>query len=451
MQRIPDRNFDGLVTPTKLHRSLYTDPDIFELEMQRIWGQAWIFIGHDSQVPNPGDYFTTNINHNIPVVMIRDKDLRVHVLHNRCGHKGAKVVEARSGNVRGALRCSYHGWSYRFDGSILKIPNEAGYEGTGFDASDPCYSMQPLAQVQAYRGFVFATLSPNAPDLQTWMGGARECFDNLCDRAPAGEVEVAGGVLRYEHACNWKFILENLNDTMHPMVVHESIVKAAEQYISTLPADAAKERSEAEIIPPFGASYENFENSGITGFDFGHHYDGGKTSIHADYSVDPDYHAAMVAAYGEERTREIYAFNTHNVCFYPSLTIKCAVQNIRVIRPISVDRFIVETWSFRLKGAPDSMLQRTLLYSRLINSSMGMVGPDDLEVYRRTQEGLASPSNDWVEFHRQYGRDTVLDDRIIGGGTSDLDMRTQYKAWKGYMDGSLFSQHAMHNKVQGEA
>jgi len=447
MQRVPDRNFDALVTPTKLHRSLYTDPNIFELEMQRIWGQAWIFIGHDSQIPNPGDYFTTNINHNIPVVMIRDKDHRVHVLHNRCGHKGAKVVEARSGNVRGALRCSYHGWSYRFDGSVLKIPNETGYDGTGFDGADPCYSMQPLAQVQSYRGFVFATLSPDAPHLETWMGGARECFDNLCDRAPEGEVEVAGGVLRYEHACNWKFILENLNDTMHPMVVHESIVKAAEQYIATLPADAAKQRREAEIIPPFGASYENFENSGITGFDFGHHYDGGKTSIHADYSVDPDYHAAMVAAYGEARTREIYAFNTHNVCFYPSLTIKCAIQNIRVIRPISVDRFIVETWSFRLKGAPEGMLQRTLLYSRLINSSMGMVGPDDLEVYRRTQEGLASPSNEWVEFHRQYGRDKTLTDRVIGGGTSDLDMRTQYKAWKGYMEGTLFSQHrtSLHN------
>jgi phenylpropionate dioxygenase-like ring-hydroxylating dioxygenase large terminal subunit len=439
MTSVPTGDFSQVVTPTRVHRSLYTDPDLFELEMTRIWGQAWIFIGHESQVPNTGDYFTTNINHNIPVVMVRDKSGTVQVLHNRCGHKGAKVVEARSGNARGAFRCSYHGWSYRHDGSLLKVPNEAGYDGTGFDSANPCYSMQPLAQAESYRGFVFATLSPNAPDLKTWMGGARDCFDNLCDRAPEGEVEVAGGVLRYEHQCNWKFILENLNDTMHPMVVHESIVKAAESYLDSLPEDAVEQRKEAEIIPPFGASYEKFEASGITGFPFGHHYDGGKTSIHADYSVDPEYHAAMVAAYGEERTREIYSFNTHNVLFYPSLTIKCAVQNIRVIRPISVDRFIVETWSFRLKGAPDSMLQRTLLYSRLINSAMGMVGPDDLEVYRRAQEGLASPSNEWVEFHRQYGKDEQLEDRTVGGGTSDLDMRTQYQAWQAYMEGSVFN------------
>ena len=74
MNRVPDRNFDALVTPTRIHRSLYTDPALFELEMERIWGQAWIFIGHESQVPNPGDFFTTHVNHNIPVVMIRDKD-----------------------------------------------------------------------------------------------------------------------------------------------------------------------------------------------------------------------------------------------------------------------------------------------------------------------------------------------------------------------------------------
>ena len=435
MDAISNKLIDELVEPTRIHKSVYTDPSIFELEMERIWGQAWIFIGHESQIPESGDFFTTNINHREPVLMIRDKEDSIHVLHNRCAHKGAKIVEERTGNVRGAFRCSYHGWTYNFDGSILSIPNEEGYKGTGFDVKDSCNNLQPLAQSDCYRGFVFATLSCSTPPLKEWLGGAIECIDNLCDRAPEGEVELAGGILRYDHPCNWKFILENLNDTMHPMVVHQSIVQAAEEYIKTLPEEATEHRSEAEIIPPFGASYKNFENSGITGFPFGHHYDGGKTSIHADYTVFPAYHQAMTNAYGEEKTRDIYSFNTHNVLYYPSLTIKCAIQNIRVIRPISVDRFIVESWSFRLKGAPEEMLQRTVLYSRLINSSMGMVGPDDLEVYRRMQEGLVSSGSDWIEYHRQYGRDKELDDRVLGGGTSDLDMRTQFRAWKNYMTG----------------
>jgi phenylpropionate dioxygenase-like ring-hydroxylating dioxygenase large terminal subunit len=436
---ISTEELDRLVEPTRLHKRLYIDPAIFELEMERIWGQAWIYIGHESQVPQAGDFFTTNINHKVPVVMVRDKAGAVHVLHNRCAHKGAKLVEQRQGNVRGAFRCPYHGWSYQHDGRLIKIPNEAGYLDTGFDLKASCNNMQPLAQVESYRGFVFATLSDQAPDLKTWFGGAIECLDNLCDRSPEGEVEVAGGVLRYEHECNWKFILENLNDTMHPMVVHQSVVQSAQDYIDSLPESATRQRSEAEIILPFGSSYEKFEASGITGFRYGHHYDGGKTSIHAEYSVMPAYHEAMVRAYGEERTREIYAFNTHNTLYYPSLTIKTAVQNIRVVRPVAVDRFVVETWSFRLKGAPDEMLQRTLLYSRLINSSASMVGPDDLEVYRRAQEGLESTGSDWVEFHRQFGQDRELPDRVVGGGTGDLDMRTQYRAWKAYMSGEIFA------------
>jgi phenylpropionate dioxygenase-like ring-hydroxylating dioxygenase large terminal subunit len=421
-----------LVEPARLHRSIYTDEEVFELEMERIWCRAWIFIGHESQVPEPGDYFTTNINHRVPVVMTRDRKGEINVLHNRCAHKGAKLVDTREGNAR-AFRCCYHGWTFNTDGSLLKIPNEGGYEGTGFDVKDPCNNMQKVAQFESYRGFVFATLDPDMPDLTTWMGGAIDCLDNLCDRAPEGEVEVAGGVLRYEHDCNWKLFLENLNDTMHPMVTHQSVVQAAEDYIATLPEDAADKRTEAEIIPPFGASYEKFEDSGITGFEYGHHYDGGKTSIHADYSVIPAYGKAMEDAYGEERTREIFSFNTHNTLYYPSLTIKTAIQNIRVVRPISVNRCVVETWSFRLKGAPDEMLQRTLLYSRLINSSASMVGPDDLEAYMRIQEGLQSPGSDWVEMYRQFGRDEKLEDRTVGGGTSDLDMRTQYGAWRNYM------------------
>ena len=211
------------------------------------------------------------------------------------------------------------------------------------------------------------------------------------------------------------------------------MVDAALSYIEHLPAEAVKQRQEAEIIPPFGGSYEIFEKTGITGFPHGHHYDGGKSSIHADYTVFPDYKEAMLKAYGEERTQEILSFNTHNTLYYPSLTIKTAVQNIRIVRPIAVNRCIIETHSFKLKGAPQDMLQRTILYSRLINSAAGMVGPDDLEAYMRIQQGLQSNGSEWVEMYREFGRDEEQEDRVVGTGTSDLDMRTQYGAWREYM------------------
>lgn len=418
-----------LVQPTKVHRKVYTDPEIFDLEMERIWAKSWIYIGHESQVPEKGNYITLNYG-KVPVVMVRDNDNNVHVLHNRCGHKGAKLVDKPCGKIP-AFRCCYHGWRFRLDGKLLGVPHMQGYEGTDFNKDDPQYSMQKMKS-ESYRGFIFATMNPGGPDVRTWLGAAADVMDNLCDRAPGGEVEAAGGVLRYEHECNWKMFIENLNDTMHPMIVHRAVVDSALDYIKTLPEDSPR-RDEAEIIPPFGASYEVFEETGITGFPFGHHYDGGKTSIHADYTLDPDYEAAMLKAYGKERMYDILSFNTHNTLYYPSLTIKSAVQNIRVVRPIAYNKTIIETWSFRLKGAPDSMLKRTLLYSRLINSNGSMVGPDDLTAYFRIQEGLQSQASDWIEMHRNFGRDEELDDRTVGKGTSDLDVRTQFSAWRQYM------------------
>jgi len=422
---------DRLVEPKRIHRKVYTDPAIFDLEMERIWGRSWIYIGHESQVPDAGSYVTLQMG-KMPVVMVRDRAGKVHVLYNRCGHKGAKLVDKPCGNTGGGFVCCYHGWSYELNGRLVGVPHMTGYAGTGFDKSDPQYSMQKLARYESYRGFVFASMDAAAPDLKTWLGGAGDVLDNLCDRSPQGEVEAAGGVLRYEHDCNWKMFIENLNDTMHPMIVHRGVVDAANDYIKTLPEGSAH-RDEAEIIPPFGASYTNFEATGITGFRHGHHYDGGKSSIHANYSVDPDYEAAMIKAYGAERTREILTFNTHNTLYYPSLTIKSAIQNIRVVRPIAVDKCVVETWSFRLKGAPDSLLRRTILYSRLINSNGSMVGPDDLTAYRRMQLGLQSTANDWIEMHRMFGKDEDHGDRWTGTGTSDLDIRTQYGAWRDYM------------------
>ena len=130
----------SLVEPTRLHRSVYIDEELFELEMERIWGRAWIYIGHVSQVKEKGDYITCNINHKIPVIMVRDRQGIVRVLHNRCAHKGAKLVEKRAGNAR-AFRCCYHGWTFATDGQVIKIPNEKGYDDTGFDRDNPIWSM----------------------------------------------------------------------------------------------------------------------------------------------------------------------------------------------------------------------------------------------------------------------------------------------------------------------
>ncbi len=419
-----------LVEPHRVHRDVYTDPQIFDLEMERLWRRAWIYVGHESQVANIGDYITTTVGLE-PVVMARDKNNRVQVLHNRCGHKGAKVVTQRAGSAR-VFRCPYHGWTYRLDGKLQATPHACGYENTDFDIDNPCFSMQSVARIDACRGFVFACLSPEGPDLLAFLGDTALTINNMCDRSPQGEVEVAGAPLPYMHDCNWKMFVENLNDAVHPMVAHASVGHATRKVVESLP-EGSPVPSEAEIISPFGGSYEFFDSMGSRTMPYGHCFMGGKGSIHSSYSEIAGYMDAMQASYGEQRTTEILSQQRHNTTVYPSFTVKDAIQIVRVARPIAVDKTLVETWHFKLKGAPDEMLHRTITYSRLINSPGSMVGPDDWDCYRRMQQSLHSDASTWVDMRRYLGRNEPDGNVHVAPGTSDESVRNQYRAWCDYL------------------
>lgn len=422
----------ALVEPDRVHRRVYTDPAVFDLEMDRIWHSTWIYVGHESQVKEPGEYYATTIGRQ-PVLMTRHSDGKVYVLHNRCAHKGAMLVGDRCGKAR-ELKCSYHGWRFDFNGKLLGIPLDHGYDDTRFDRTGPEADMPQVARADSYRGFVFASLNPNVPDLKTWLGGVASSIDNMVDRAPEGELEVTGGVMRYEHDSNWKFFVENLNDMMHPMVTHQSSSLTARVVAKKeLPADAPTPAA-IEIIAPFTESYTFFDDMGVHAFDYGHGFSGGKTSIHARYSDIPDYNARMEAAYGKERFAEIMSINRHNTIFYPSATIKGAIQTMRVVRPVAVDKTVIESWTFRLKGAPDELLHRSILYCNLINSSANLVGPDDQESYRRQQVGLQTDAQEWVTMHRDFGKDeTIAPGHTYARGSSDISFRNQYRAWRNYM------------------
>ncbi|MFT4581380.1 MAG: benzoate/toluate 1,2-dioxygenase alpha subunit [Gammaproteobacteria bacterium] len=418
------RDLRALVEPTRVHRDVYTNPDLFDVEMDRIWGHSWIYVGHDSQIPDPGDFITTEIGLD-PVIMARDDEHKVRVLFNRCRHKGAKLCAKYTGN-NPYFRCPYHGWTYRRDGTLRGLPAREGYGAQGYSGGDQ--GLIPVPQVDDIRGFVFAKKSPSEPGLRAYLGDAALTLENIADRAPAGRVEIAGGRLRYRHPCNWKMFVENLNDAMHPMIAHSSVGMAARGYMKTQPADAIYPR-EAEILFPFGSSYEFFDKMGVTALPNGHGYMGGTSSIHTAYSDIPGYWEAMVSSYGERRAQAILSSNRHNTIFYPSFTAKDAVQAIRVVRPRAVDETVVETYHFRLVGAPDEMFERTIAYSRLINSSAGMVGPDDLDCYARMQDSLRSTASEWVDLSRHAEADETIGSTRTATGTSDLASRNQFSAW----------------------
>ncbi|MFN2645531.1 MAG: aromatic ring-hydroxylating dioxygenase subunit alpha [Burkholderiales bacterium] len=419
-----------LIEPDRVHRDVYTDPEIFQLEMERLWSRTWIYVGHTSQVPNPGDFVTLDVAAK-PVIMVRHTDGSVRLLMNRCAHKGTKVVGDFAGNTGKTFRCPYHAWTYRTDGSLINIPLKQGYDGTALHSTEAAGGLTPL-HLEIYRGFVFARLANEGMGFREYFGESLSSIDNLADRSPDGELELTGGCLRFLHNCNWKMFVENLNDTMHPMIAHASSAGVAKKLWEGKPADQPKPMAIEQIVP-FAADYKFFDDMGVRVYSHGHGFSGVNFSIHSSYSSVPEYEAAMKRAYGEERARQILGTVRHNTVYYPSLTIKGAIQSIRVARPLAADKTLIESWTFRLKGAPDAVLERTITYNRLINSPMSVVGHDDLHCYRAIQEGLAASGNDWVSLHRNFDPKEAEAPELTCNGTSDVSMRNQFRAWRKFM------------------
>ena len=145
----------------------------------------------------------------------------------------------------------------------------------------------------------------------------------------------------------------------------------------------------------------------------------------------------MTAAYGEERARKILGENRHNTVYFPNIMIKGPIQLLRNFIPIAADKTLVESWTFRLVDAPDMLLERTLMYNRLINAPTSVVGHDDLEMYERAQEGLRCNGNEWVNVQRLYDPAEEADATVVTNGTTEWQMRNQFRAWSKFMTMSM--------------
>ena len=144
----------ALFRGNEVHRDVYIDQELYRLEMKHLFANAWVFVGHESQTPNKGDYFSTQVGDQ-PVIQVRHSDGEIHVLYNRCPHKGTKLVIDRTGNTGKFFRCPYHAWSFKTDGCLLAIPLKKGYQNTGLENTDSGKGMRAVGEVKNYRGFIF--------------------------------------------------------------------------------------------------------------------------------------------------------------------------------------------------------------------------------------------------------------------------------------------------------
>jgi phenylpropionate dioxygenase-like ring-hydroxylating dioxygenase large terminal subunit len=427
----------SFVQPARVHRSLYSDPAIFDLEMERIFGAAWIYVGHESQVKKPGDYFATFIGKK-PVVLVRDAEGEIRVIHNQCAHRGALVVANDKGHAE-EFQCCYHGWTYHLDGRLKAVPLQHGYP-RDFDPKNPKTAMTQIARVKSYRGFVFASQAEDGPDLEDFLGYMTTSFDDMVDRAPGGEIELAGGVFKHGYDGNWKIYLENLCDAAHPIFTHRSSIEAAQQQSDEAFSDGTGEIAIRQMRQN-GAPYSFWETQvGIWTYPNGHSYLG---DYHDDAKLvaalqDPvfrEYIAALEKNKGKDATKRILEVRRWNSNVYPNLSFMSQFQQLRVVHPISVNRTVVYTYNFRLKGAPEQMFRNTISFANIVNGTGSLVLTDDLEIYNRIRLGISSEGAEWIEIGRGLQSD-IPDDhggRRGKNSTSEVYIRNMLQAWLRYM------------------
>lgn len=431
--RVSDDELRALISDGRIHQRAYLDPEIFELELERIWGKCWIYIGHESQVPNPGDFFTTHIGRQ-PIVMSRHRDGQVYVLYNKCGHRGAQVVQsdAPTGNCK-FFQCMYHGWRYDTNGDLKVVTYGEGFGPNVMDRSDPKYGMVRLPSVESYRGFVFAKQTAEGPSLREYLGEAIAGIDEVVNRAPAGEVELVAGCHRYTYSGNWKLQADNMGDQTHAPFSHASSLDPSGFQFSRRAGDQGTRIS---ILDEEGNIA--MRSAGIWSYPYGHTSTG---SHHTDGEQSgglfEEYRALMTDAYGPELAREYLTHKRHIAFFYPSVDFHVMANAVRVIQPIAVDKTEVQIWPIKLKGAPEQFSRDALKYVNLSHAAASLGQTDDVEAFERSQRAFETQGHEWVNFIAGPDLDRPGGDRggIFGPPASEVGVRGMHKAWLGWMTG----------------
>jgi phenylpropionate dioxygenase-like ring-hydroxylating dioxygenase large terminal subunit len=422
-----------LVRPDHVHRRAYADPEIFALEQERIFGRLWLYVAHESELRNPGDFVRTRLAQR-EVLVARHQDGKIYVLHNRCPHRGARLCMVDRGSSR-LFTCPYHAWVFRPDGTLSAVPHPKSYPAS-FSLADPENHMQRVKNVDSYRGFVFANLSDKPPPLVDFLGPMRDVIDNLIERAPDGEIEIADSGFTLEYHGNWKLHMENANDVFHPSFVHNSSVapaRAAPSNASILDQDQTR-----EMLLANGFGQSEWEGIQLTGLSGGHTFMTSfyKKGVLVHEEKDPvirRYRVALEERLGPERASQVLGLNRFNNIIYPNLLINAQQQQMRIAIPLAVDLTLVHIRCFRLKGAPEEMFHRAIRFLSTLGSPASMIFSDDVEMLERCQQGLAKQADPWINIARGLDNDRRDESGSVGGAASELPMRVQFKAWVNYL------------------
>lgn len=411
---MPLSPLDGLVRDDAIHREIYTRPDVFELEMDRIFKGTWVFVGHETEVPGPGDFRSLRIGTE-PVIFVRDEDGQVRVLVNRCRHRGSTVCQTPAGTAT-SFRCHYHGWTYRCDGRLIGVPFPERYD----DDVREHLGLLPVPRVESYRGLVFASFNRSVPSLAEHLGPvACGYLDRWLDHAGGRPLVAHHEAHRLVVAANWKLQVENGLDGYHGSFTHRS-------FFSLMQQRTGKKVQFASALP----------TAQVKAFSFGDAAVDPETTSRAPLlnriSALPD--AEMLLAElraevgdGYDELLDGLPGPGVNIGIYPNLQI--IGIHLRRIEPVSTGSSVVTVRPLLVEGVPPAFNELRLRYHELFYGPSGFGQPDDLEMFARVDDGLADTEEEWLRLDRGVTREVDEGGVRVGNVTDELPMRAQYREW----------------------
>jgi p-cumate 2,3-dioxygenase alpha subunit len=398
----------------RVNRAAMTSPDVLDQELEKVFAHSWLYVGHESEIPEPGDYVRRPVGGR-PVFMVRGvKSGQVNVFHNTCTHRGAVVCRRDRGNSK-VFQCFYHAWTFDSEGSLVGVPGRDAY---GDDLDMSALGLARTARSESYRGFVFASFDPDVTDLVSYLAGAREYLDLVIDEAD-GQLQIISGTQEYGMQANWKLLVENSIDGYHAASTHDTYFKYLVALgtdlsvgVSGFTKDLGNGHAVLEYLAPWGRPIAKWEPL------FG---DEAKPEIEA-------LRARLAAEHGEERARRMCDVN-RNMLIYPNLIINDIMAvTVRTFMPMSPGSMTVTAWEAAPRDELPEVRQRRLDSFLTFLGPGGFATPDDIEALESCQQGFTSGGVEWNDISRGMGRDPQA--------TDEEQMRAFWRRWRDQLDGA---------------
>ena len=388
-------NLGDLIRQDRVHGRLYRDSAVFQREMDEIFHKVWVYLAHESEVPNPGDYARRQIGLQ-PVIVVRGNDGVVRVFFNRCRHRANLVCNRERGNSS-ILRCPYHGWTYSNQGNLVVPTFDDAYD-SGLRTDE--FGLTAVPRQQSYRGLIFASASSTGISLDEHLGAAREYLDLIINRSPQGQIELTAGEQKMRYRANWKMLPENsLEGSYHGHFIH----KVAFDLFDSRTGRDRMAHEERILYLKGGHMVEDFR-----GVQFHPRQE--------PSAARKAYLELLNKTYSADYAQSLYFGRTPILFVFPNFLY--VQTHIRRMQPISVDETHVYYQPAMLKGVSPEINQDILRSHETSFGPAGFLSPDDIEIMERNQIGVQAQGNEWLFI----GRGIHREEKLADGGTRGQDM-----------------------------